>query len=305
MKKLLSVLLALSILLLSFVYVNAAECSHRYTRTAVPATCIEKTHLLFTCSLCGHSYKVYGDEYTVPDSIYVIASSVREGSTLTVTVELFNNPGIDASRLTMNYSTANLSPKEIIYGDVWEKGDYSHSSIDVSPIKVLAMPGSESAHNTKNGVFFTAVFEVIGSGSYGISFSYSKGDFPSWDDTTNTSVKYSPEIINTVGASEYGEHVFEFHSVITESTFTEHGTALHTCTVCNAEKTEDLPLLERWLKGDINNDGKVNSMDANLITRLLVGLPASVQAFDAADIDNNGTVNAKDSFCMRLAVAGG
>ena len=304
MKKLISVILVISILISAALSVCAAECNHTYIRTRVDATCFEKAHVMFSCQRCGHSYKIYADEYTVPDGFHIVTKSTRTDSTLTVTVEFFENPGIDAARLSMNYNTDALTLKSVTFGNIWAKKDYSHSTDNTSPLKVLAIPSTESSHNTNNGVFFTAEFEIIQSTGYGISFFHGAGDFPAWDNSTNTTVKHTPRIINLVGAEEYGEHSFEFCKAITESTFTEHGTALYVCTVCQAEKEDVLPLLEHWTKGDLNNDGKINAMDMNLIIRLIVGMPGSLQILDAADMNSDGRVNSMDAYMIRLAVSG-
>lgn len=91
------------------------------------------------------------------------------------------------------------------------------------------------------------------------------------------------------------EHSFEFVKIAVDSTFTENGKALYKCSACSAEKFEDLPLLEHWDKGDLNNDGKVNALDSNLLKRVFTGDYISDQGRDAGDLNNDGKINAIDS----------
>jgi len=100
------------------------------------------------------------------------------------------------------------------------------------------------------------------------------------------------------------EHSFEFTNVVKESTVKEQGSALYTCKICKTTETRSLPLLERWMRGDLNNDGIVNSVDINLHRRVLVGYRLGSQGEDAADFNDDGELNAMDSYSMRLSIAG-
>jgi len=65
-----------------------------------------------------------------------------------------------------------------------------------------------------------------------------------------------------------------------------------------------LPLLERWNKGDLNNDGKISGVDSNLLKRALVGYSLSENALDAADVNEDGNINSMDSFFIRRIISG-
>lgn len=100
------------------------------------------------------------------------------------------------------------------------------------------------------------------------------------------------------------DHDWKYVETIRESTIWEQGADLYECSECGEEKEELLPLLERWMKGDINNDGQLNSMDTNFFKRVLVGFSASVEAQDAADFNGDGQVNSVDSYLMKCEIAG-
>ncbi len=345
MKRIISLLLIISALLACALPASAQECNHSYLREFVTATCTEKGHTKYLCQRCGHVYKVYNDEYTAPEGFYIVGESIRENSTLTVSVNIRNNPGLVAARLKMHYNGSTLTPREVLVGDVWTQDEFTGGiKTDSNPLTFFVESNpSQRIHNYNDGTFVTVVFDIIDDeGSYGIGFSHAKADFVGWDYDTNTTVTKTPTIINIVGKSELGPcsyssttippsctaegytvhecsicgnsysdgntdktpHSFEFSSVITEPTFTDEGLNEYTCTVCGATETRTVPVLERWMKGDLNNDSAINAIDTNLFRRLLVGYVFSVQSIDAADMDENGEVNAKDAYRLKLLVSG-
>ncbi|MBE6588249.1 MAG: hypothetical protein E7647_07545 [Ruminococcaceae bacterium] len=347
MKRILALLLALITAALCALPLQAAECEHNYIRSAVAANCTDKAHMLYLCRKCGHSYKVYNDEYELPEGIYLLAKSERneESATLTVTVELGNNPGLIASRLCVGYNGATLSLREYINGSVWSENDYTAKvNIENNPVCILTEDYTTGVqNNTNSGLYFTLVFDIIDpDGSYNMYFSSSNNDFHSWDEETGSIVPHPPTVISIVGKSELGDHSYveettlptcteggattytcEFcldsyttetteplgHDwslldVTKEPTLKEEGMALYTCTTCGEWKMESIPTLTPWTKGDLNNDGQINSIDSNLMKRFLVGVSATEQAIDAADLDLDGRLNAMDAFLLKLKVSG-
>lgn len=99
-------------------------------------------------------------------------------------------------------------------------------------------------------------------------------------------------------------HSFGEAKIIKESTFTEHGILEKICSECGEKELEALPLMERYKKGDIDNNGKINSIDSYLLKCAIVGLLSSVQERDAADFNDDGNVNPVDSYMVKLIVAG-
>ena len=345
MKKLIAVFTALILIALSTLPIWAAECEHNFLRTAVSANCVEKGHMYYLCRKCGYSYKVYNDEYTVPEGLYILAQSVREDSTLTVTVDLFNNPGLTAGRLKVGFNANTLSLREYINGDVWSERDYTGGiTTDGNPLSIFTEDYTTGVmSNTNNGRYFTLVFDIIDpDGEYNMYFSSSKGDFHSWNQKSSLITYYDLTVVSLVGKSELGDHSYiastslpdcteggctehtcefcgdsyvsdvteplghswELTATPKEPTLKEEGTAIYTCSACGEWKTESIPVLDPWIKGDLNNDGSVNSIDSNMMKRMLVGLPFSEQAIDAADVNEDGSINAQDANVLRRFISG-
>ena len=100
------------------------------------------------------------------------------------------------------------------------------------------------------------------------------------------------------------QHSFVFSETVKAPTVTQEGTDLYICTGCGEKKEVATPALERWKKGDVNNDGTVNSVDANIMKRIMVGFSVSHQAVDAADINGDGAVNSMDAALLKRTIAG-
>ncbi len=345
MKRFIAIIMAFTLIALSALPAMAAECTHNYLRTFVDANCIEKGHTYYLCRKCGHSYKVYNDEYTAPEGLYILAKSERDGSTLTVTVDLYNNPGLTAGRVKVGYNASTLILREFVNGDVWSSRDYTGGvNIESNPVSVFTEDYTTGLmNNTNNGRYFTLIFDILDpKGEYNVSFSSAKGDFHSWNQKSSLMTFYPLTVVSLIGKSELGDHSYlestteptcaaggfteytcEFcgdsyvadkkdpigHSwnyvdTPKEPTLKEEGTALYSCASCGEWKTESIPVLERWAKGDLNNDGETNSLDSNLLKRVIVGSHVSEQALDAADVDNNGDVNSYDSLLIKRIITG-
>ena len=101
------------------------------------------------------------------------------------------------------------------------------------------------------------------------------------------------------------DHKFEFSKVVRESTVKVHGSALYTCKICKGTEERALPLLERWMKGDVDNDKKINAVDTNILKRIMAGVyTGNSQLIDAADFNDDGELNAIDSNLLRKKVVG-
>ena len=345
MKKIVAIIMAFAFTALSAIPSFAAECEHNFLRTAVSANCIEKGHTAYLCRKCGYSYKVYNDEYTAPEGLYILAKSERVGSTLTVTVDLFNNPGLTAGRLQVGYNASTLRLREFINGDVWTDRDYTGGiNTENNPLSIFTEDYTTGLmSNQSNGRYFTLVFDILDpDGEYNMYFSSSKGDFHSWNQKSALMTYYTLTVVSLVGKSELGDHGYieettlptcttggkteytcEFcgdHYVADEKdalghnwehthtpkepTLKEEGLAIYTCSVCKEWKTESIPVLEGWAKGDLNGDGTVNSIDANLMKRMLVGFAATEQALAAADVNGDGNLNSQDANALKRMISG-
>lgn len=348
MKKFLSAVLTAILAFTLALTAFSVECEHNYTRTVFPANCQEKGFTQYLCRKCGYSYKVYDDTYEVPDGFYILATSTRDDDalTLTVTVELYNNPGLSTARLPVGYNADTLAFRELCNGEIWSERDIKYLDTTKNPFSFTTEDyTTPDMINKNNGHYFTVIFDIIDpEGAYGIYFPYLSGDFPMWDHENNTIIKHSPTFISLVGKSEPGphsyestvtpptcaeegyttnvcticshtsvsdrtpkteDHTMELSAILTPPTVTEEGVSLYVCAVCGIEEKRSVPVLERYMKGDLNNDQKVNSIDANLLRRVILHSSSDLQMLDAADINDDGKINGLDSNILTRRFIGG
>lgn len=62
------------------------------------------------------------------------------------------------------------------------------------------------------------------------------------------------------------------------------------------------PIENRFLRGDINVDGRVSLSDASMLRRLLSGTQGVLDCFDAADTNDDGKLNASDAISFLIAM---
>ncbi len=125
----------------------------------------------------------------------------------------------------------------------------------------------------------------------------------------NLSAKDVSYIIRVTDKAEESEavthkHVFEYSHTLKVPTVNEEGIDVHVCSGCGEAVEVTVPSLERWMKGDINNDGVVNSLDSLALKKIIVGSSVSEQAMDAADVDRDGTVGPLDSNYIKRMIVG-
>ncbi|MBR0302307.1 MAG: dockerin type I repeat-containing protein, partial [Clostridia bacterium] len=99
------------------------------------------------------------------------------------------------------------------------------------------------------------------------------------------------------------EHTWDDGEVVIAPT-TKPGRLFHTCTVCfDSEYTEIEPLCEI---GDLSGNGGVDMADVLMLRRYLVREVEINTERDrlAADVNEDGKINAKDSHLMRRYIAG-
>ena len=341
-KSLLSVMLCISMLLATPLVgqVLAADCEHNYEQTIEEATCMEKEQILYTCSLCGDSYKAAADEPVLPDSCYVLLESTIQNGQLVVTVKLENNPGIYSMRMIFHYNAAALAPTARINGDIWTNSEcWTTTPPKNTPFFYTAQYADLTSNNTKNGLLCTLVFDILDTEEdYGFKVTYDKRPFITWD---NQLVDVAT--LNIVGKSEYGKHVLQTHTTpptctedgaayqvctycqntiaeeripspghqwiltqeIVPPTFETEGIGLYTCDTCQETKEEALSIVERWKKGDLDNDGAITSADIIYLRRVAASLSSvSLQMYDAADINGDGVVTMLDYVQLCRIAAG-
>ena len=62
--------------------------------------------------------------------------------------------------------------------------------------------------------------------------------------------------------------------------------------------------MKSYTSGDVNDDGTINSKDSILLRKYILGSNASIN-LDAADVNRDGIINSKDSIILRKYILGG
>lgn len=121
---------------------------------------------------------------------------------------------------------------------------------------------------------------------------------------SRSDVSYTIRVVDSASEGAPVEHncSFSFSKTVKAPSVFEEGEDLYVCSGCGEEKIVKIPALERWRKGDVNNDGAVSSVDSNLVKRFIAGYPVTSQALDAADINEDGKLNSNDSFLLRMLI---
>lgn len=344
MKRILSVILCLTTFLSAFaISTFADECQHNYVSEHFSETCIEREKDVYTCTECGDTYTRYSKGYDEPDGFYFLVDSTRSEDVLTVKVWQFNNPGLYAEKVVFSFDSDALELVSVENGDCWPIEVYKGlQQWNKNPFSVAVLETDE--HSKNNGLFFTVTLRVKDDSlDYGVNLTYRDKDIVDWDESINYYVCRTAEIINLVGKNKLAPHTFtaetveptctsdgmtkhtcsvcgivnitditpmiphssEFKSHITEPDFDNTGLDEYVCTVCGAIEEREVPVLEHYLKGDLNNDGNINAIDANLMTKILGGTKDTTeQEYDASDINCDGNVNAIDSNMMKRILLG-
>lgn len=347
MKKLTALFLSLACIFGLTLSVGAASCSHSYTQHHLPADCLFPERTVFTCTLCGDSYTQYAYEYNDTGDFSFVFETERddENKILTLSANLYNNPGLSIAIMQVGYNTSALTPLEYINGTVWEKGEINLGrDIDLNrkPLKVYAERTTDDI-NYENGLYFKIVFRIDDvNGDYGFQYTLRRLDFvnavtgeafaPKAHDLTGKREKgkhsmtertvlptctengYTESVCTLCGHSEKTEitspsgHTWGNVQVVTPPTSHETGEGVKKCDICGTEENVTLPVIEaERAKGDINNDGKVNATDVMISAMFVSGDTSDFTEDDmlAADMNGDGKVNSVDSNLICAKVING
>ena len=268
MKKALSLIIVCAMLVGAVLSVTAAGCDHVYTAEDFAADCKNKARTVYTCSLCGDSYTVYADEYTEPDGMYILVTSERSGSRITVNCYYCNNKGLVSAQMVL---LCNNSAVEIVSvknsGKIWSDDEYV-SGINWnsnSDHVTFYAEAADDTSNTSNGLCFTVVFEVKDdSADTGIRFRKNSKSFLDWDVAGKKLIDRDPTVIDLIGKSDLGAHIYE--ASVTPATCTEAGATVYTCTVCGDSYSEPIqPGGHAFTKGNCTKCGAADP-DAHTVT---------------------------------------
>lgn len=294
MKKIIAIILSLSIIFALGVVALGADCTHSdKSREFHEANCSSRAKDVYTCSSCGYVETVYhAPSYTQSASklSFLFEGELEDGQ-LTVICTSANNPGVCGTRLTVYYNPDALTPVSMENGDMWSD-DVTTLTTNTTK-KYIRFYADDWGNNTNSGLVFKAVFDVKDiPANWGIKVETIPQDFVNWD----TGKTVSHEVVSTI-ADGYGSHVWGEGTVTLDPTVYDEGTIELGCDLCDATMTDTIPVLEKWSKGDLNNDEKVNLRDMFMIKSYLTtgaNLPYASQAFDAADMNDDRKINISD-----------
>lgn len=103
-------------------------------------------------------------------------------------------------------------------------------------------------------------------------------------------------------------HSYGDWAVVTAPTVGNPGKERRDCENCDHFEEREIPPLEDTpvLYGDVDGDGRVNTLDRMTLTRYLAswtGYPASIVNMDAADVNQDGRVNTRDRMILTRHLA--
>ena len=117
-------------------------------------------------------------------------------TTLTVKVEIGNNPGLWCYRSFLSYNASALKLVSVTNGNVWSEEEYVPANISNNPVVYYAQFPSKLNNNASNGVIATYQFEIVDSNAnFAIDLSTEAKEVFGVDASGNR-VPYTMQIIN-------------------------------------------------------------------------------------------------------------
>lgn len=338
MKKIISMLLVLLTVTALAVPAAASECRHSYSSVFCPADCQNPERTVYTCEYCGDTYTKYAWEYSEPNGFGLVFDTARddENSVLTLNVTMLNNPGLLIAIMNVSYNADVLAPVKFTNGEVWDNADYPFA-VDTAknPIKVYAEESSTES-NFNSGLYYTLTFRILDpDGDYGLGYYISEKNFVNWDARF-----FKPQVIDLTGKRELGDHIPE--TVTVSATCTDDGYTKKICKVCETVLSSEIlhstghsygenfveeesvgtvshghmvkicagcgDRIETVLpfKGDINNDGKRNAIDLNIMKQYVIGEMSIANEVTnyALNLYIDGKINAVDMNILKGIILG-
>lgn len=173
---------------------TCAACSETETRTTEPK---DHTYKLvaeteptldapgkrtYTCEVCQESYEEEWVNVVSEGIVSVGGAAPDVGETVTIPVNIIENPGIAGFTFRVNYDKRVLTPKEITSGDLITSGNFTSNleqGIPVSELDKVIVHWNTESNITGDGTLFNVVFDVSSTateGQYAIWLEYENGD---------------------------------------------------------------------------------------------------------------------------------
>ena len=236
----------------------AKTTTHSYTSKVIAPTATAQGYTLHTCSVCGTSYK---DNYTdiIPDEesgqLVIGNTTANAGRTVTVDVNIKNNPGIIALRAKIIYDKNALT---LTKAEIKDFSDVFFGPLDADEF-IIGWGDSINGNNNSNGVVARLTFKVDSKAAekiYPICIKYDADDI--YNNSLNNVI-----FITVDGAINVASYI--------AGDVNKDGKI----------NMKDYSTLQQYLSGwavsisessaDVNADGKINMKDYSLLQQYLSG----------------------------------
>ena len=213
-----------------------------------------------------------------------------------VPVTIGNNPGVWGIEFDVAYDADILEYQGCFVDDTII--EITGAELTVSSaggiIYILIEAPDINKNITDNGVLLKICFDVKSDVPLGKSellfVNYSS------DNIFNTSLNdlpftYGNGAVTVVNDHNYGDWIED----------AENGIYWRECSSCGRIDTK--PIEEKFMLGDVNDDGKINGKDVLQLRKYIVGLTKDITE-DAADVTADGKINGKDVLQLRKYIVG-
>ena len=174
-------------------------------------------------------------------SITVDTVTAQTGDTVTVNVNIVDNPGIMAVTVSIKYDSSALTYIRYYKGILNDYTVYNHQDKGI-----IRLVSCDRADNKRNGTLIGLQFKVnetAGAGLHKISLEYSSGDFCNREEQL-LMPSSSPGGVNVLTTDESCEkHTYGEWEVSVQPTCTEKGLKQRFCTVCGHCESKPLTAL--------------------------------------------------------------
>lgn len=265
-------------------YVDSFEVTveHDYKETVAPSTCTKKGYSVFTCSVCGDSYR--DKETDLAPHTYLIKT-------------------VSATCTAKGYTEYTCAVCGYTYKDNYVD-EKPHDTVHHNGKPATCTEKGYAEYDTCKNCNYTTYKEI---NALGHEEQKINAVAPSCTKSGLTEGKRCSRCgVILVAQTEIGmvAHQWDNGTVTKAAAPGVKGEKVFTCTVCKTTVTEEIPALAQHKKGDVDLDGIVSVADARLALRAAVGLDTlSDEKYFVADVDGQDGISVADArLILRVAV---
>ena len=240
------------------------KTEHEYKATDVrEATNTEEGIITYTCIYCNDVMTEIIPIISQTAEVNITNAKAKIGSTVDISINIVNNPGIVSAKMQINYDTNALTLKKVT--DAGILGSTAHSPALTSPYTLYWNNGSARENYTVNGQIATLTFEINSNaikGIYPISIDFTDDDIL---DVDMNSVSFEPsdgfiEITDAIIGDMNSDGKINVKDNMILSRFIAEWPGYTSETVNTAV-------------ADLNSDGKINVKDDMILSRHIAEWP--------------------------------